>query len=147
MKSSLLFIAGASAQEYCRTNQHSVDVDSLPYKTGDLHQCQYAGTVKTKSDSNDAHNLFYWYFKHPDPDAPLLLWLNGGPGATSMFGLFLENGQRISRELVQSSNKSQIHSLNGIFHVPVHQTLAFVRRVRRCRERLLAKVLELSIGK
>ena len=38
------------------------------------------------------HNLFYWLFKHPDASKPLLLWINGGPGATSMFGLFLENG-------------------------------------------------------
>jgi len=38
------------------------------------------------------HNLFYWFFLHDDPAAPLLLWLNGGPGASSMFGLFVENG-------------------------------------------------------
>jgi carboxypeptidase C (cathepsin A) len=27
-----------------------------------------------------------------DPNAPLVLWLNGGPGAASMYGFFLENG-------------------------------------------------------
>ena len=42
--------------------------------------------------------MFYWFFKHQDPLAPLVVWINGGPGATSMFGLFLENGPlRVTR--------------------------------------------------
>ena len=38
--------------------------------------------------------MFYWLFKNTslDDSAPLILWLNGGPGSSSMFGLFLENG-------------------------------------------------------
>lgn len=39
-------------------------------------------------------NLFYWYFqarKNPQ-NAPLALWMNGGPGASSMRGLLRENG-------------------------------------------------------
>ena len=40
-------------------------------------------------------NLFFWFFPcqqaSPD-DAPVVLWLQGGPGAPSMFGLFEENG-------------------------------------------------------
>lgn len=39
------------------------------------------------------HNLFYWHFKNTAlTDAPLVVWINGGPGSSSMFGLFLENG-------------------------------------------------------
>lgn len=39
-------------------------------------------------------NLFFWYFpaeENPE-NAPVVLWLQGGPGASSMIGLFMENG-------------------------------------------------------
>lgn len=52
----------------------------------------YSGylTVDKKLNSN----LFFWYFRAAvDPEnAPVVLWLQGGPGATSLFGLFQENG-------------------------------------------------------
>ncbi|RWS21946.1 venom serine carboxypeptidase-like isoform X2, partial [Leptotrombidium deliense] len=37
-------------------------------------------------------NLFFWFFKAKDSKAPIILWLQGGPGASSMYGLFMENG-------------------------------------------------------
>lgn len=51
----------------------------------------YAGTIKTSTTQD--HNLFYWFFRNTDDSSlPLVLWINGGPGSSSMFGLFLENG-------------------------------------------------------
>lgn len=39
-------------------------------------------------------NLFFWYFKSRNCPAsdPVVLWLQGGPGSSSLFGLFVENG-------------------------------------------------------
>ncbi|KAJ1958549.1 hypothetical protein GGI12_004702 [Dipsacomyces acuminosporus] len=52
---------------------------------------QYSGYVDT---ANDKH-FFFWFFESRrkyDDKTPLLLWLNGGPGASSMVGMLTENG-------------------------------------------------------
>lgn len=50
----------------------------------------YSGyfTVDPKYDSN----MFFWYFPSPNPEDPVVVWLQGGPGSSSLFGLFYENG-------------------------------------------------------
>ncbi|XP_054285109.1 venom serine carboxypeptidase-like [Macrosteles quadrilineatus] len=53
----------------------------------------YSGffTVNENCDSN----LFFWFFpaqKDKWEEVPLVLWLQGGPGSTSMYGLFEELG-------------------------------------------------------
>ncbi|KAK8740372.1 hypothetical protein OTU49_002879 [Cherax quadricarinatus] len=39
-------------------------------------------------------NLFFWFFSAMtgSADAPVLVWLQGGPGGSSLFGLFAEHG-------------------------------------------------------
>ncbi|KAF7586535.1 hypothetical protein BBP40_008690, partial [Aspergillus hancockii] len=52
-------------------------------------------------------NSFFWYFKaKKNPhNAPLVIWMNGGPGASSIFGLFTENGPcQVNRNLTTRGN-------------------------------------------
>jgi len=51
-----------------------------------------AGFINVNSTRN--HQLFYWAFEsrnNPTTD-PLVLWMQGGPGASGSLGLFYENG-------------------------------------------------------
>eukprot|EP01136_Pigoraptor_vietnamica_P004881 Opistho-1_new@35718 len=70
----------------------SDEITSLPGLTNKLAFRQYAGYVSV----DDAHgrNLFYWFTEaETNPaTAPLVLWLNGGPGCSSVSGFFTENG-------------------------------------------------------
>ncbi|CAK9812743.1 Venom serine carboxypeptidase [Anthophora plagiata] len=57
-----------------------------------LDVSSYAGYFTVNKEYNS--NMFFWFFPalHNPKTAPVVLWLQGGPGASSMYGLFMENG-------------------------------------------------------
>lgn len=75
-------------------------VTTLPYlDSSSFHTKHYAGHLPASQDESDKQ-LFYWLFapdfsnnNQSDSDkVPLIIWLNGGPGCSSLIGLFIENG-------------------------------------------------------
>jgi len=54
----------------------------------------YSGFFTTDSSPEADNNMFFWYLpsQNGDASAPTLIWLQGGPGGSSLFGMFVEMG-------------------------------------------------------
>ncbi|KAG0247193.1 hypothetical protein BG011_001888, partial [Mortierella polycephala] len=75
-------------------------VGALPWEDGEepINE-SYAGHFPISSWKQDGYHgetsMFYWFFPAINPkvkNPPLVIWLQGGPGSSSMIGLFFENG-------------------------------------------------------
>ncbi|RDA90378.1 hypothetical protein CP533_5642 [Ophiocordyceps camponoti-saundersi (nom. inval.)] len=70
-------------------------------------------------------NYFYWYFpaQEKPEESPVVVWLNGGPGATGMTGVFTENGPcRIDKDLKQKPNPDSWNKKYNMLYIdqPIH---------------------------
>jgi hypothetical protein len=70
---------------------------SISYKVPDgvcntafKEQQQYTGWVNVPGAYET--NIFFWFVAARQPTSQLTIWLNGGPGSSSMFGFFTESG-------------------------------------------------------
>lgn len=70
-------------------------------------------------DENYNSNIYFWYFPpfSKDEDAPVVVWLQGGPGGSSLFGLFTELGPLIAKKEGFALRK---------YHWALHNHLIFI---------------------
>jgi carboxypeptidase C (cathepsin A) len=74
-----------------KTAQFAVDGANLPDIPFDIGE-SYAGVLPT--GEGNGHELFFWFVPSLNSDAnkEITIWLNGGPGCSSLTGFIEENG-------------------------------------------------------
>ncbi|GFU26071.1 probable serine carboxypeptidase CPVL [Nephila pilipes] len=72
--------------------QKARDLSKTGYLPNAASILSYSGFITVNKVFNS--NIFFWFFPamNGNKKAPVLLWLQGGPGVTGFFGFFVENG-------------------------------------------------------
>ena len=113
-----MLAAGTSKAPPVFTNKADHKVSALPGLGASVTLEHYAGHIAV----DDARNnfLFYWLFKSANnpTNAPLIIWLNGGPGCSSMDGLFLELGPlRLEPDNTIKINPYSWHNVGNLLFI------------------------------
>lgn len=91
---ALLFgLRGASSHLTKRSEEFVIDRFNFPYVPFDIGE-SYGGLLPVSANPNDTQQLYFCFSPSENPAASneITIWLNGGPGCSSLIGLFQENG-------------------------------------------------------
>jgi hypothetical protein len=99
-RSAALFLAAlASAHAAERTSLSPLIAQGLdvhaPSKVGPIPGVtldSYAGLITTNASANAEAFFWYWPAASGNASAPVVVWMQGGPGSSSLFGCFAEMG-------------------------------------------------------
>jgi len=108
----------AEIAEHRITNLPGIDNSLIKF-------AQYAGYITVNEEKG--RNFFYWFVESQnDPkNDPVILWLNGGPGSSSLIGFFVEHGP--FRQDVTGKNLTiNPHSWNKVANIIYLESPSYV---------------------
>lgn len=94
------------------------EIKNLPGLKDAINFKQYSGYLRADTDGKPKKFFHYWFVESQNNPAedPVLLWLNGGPGCSSLLGLFTELGPfTVNQDSLSLNNYSWNHVANVLF--------------------------------
>ncbi|KAG6015227.1 hypothetical protein E4U54_003945 [Claviceps lovelessii] len=113
-----------------KTKRFAVDGSAIPlvkYNAGE----SYAGLLPISDKKDEENNLFFWFFPTDNPEVKdkkeITIWMNGGPGCSSLLGFLQENGPFVWRPGTKApvANPWSWHHLTNIVWIEQPVTVGF----------------------